>query len=156
MFPGGRSGGSKARKLFRPRCARTWLWERLSRGVDRMSRPFPPHDDPNRDGMSRRRDCKHRNRLFQWISYPITQICRRTPVAVALGLLSCLGCRQQSTPEAIYSSIEKQLISGELSKAQEQSRQAYESFGSGRPEWKATFRIEFAKILIYQGQSSED
>lgn len=76
-------------------------------------------------------------------------------MAVALGLLSCLGCRHQSTPEAIYSSIEKQLISGELSKAQEQSRQAYESFGSGRPEWKATFRIEFAKILIYQGQSSE-
>jgi CHAT domain-containing protein len=76
-------------------------------------------------------------------------------VAVALGLLSCLGCRHQSTPEAIYSGIEKQLVSGELSKAQEQSRQAYESFGSSRPEWKATFRIEFAKILIYQGQSSE-
>ena len=76
-------------------------------------------------------------------------------MAVALGLLCCFGCRHRATPEAIYSSIEKQLISGELSKAQEQSRQAYESFGSSRPEWEAAFRIEFAKILIYQGQSSE-
>lgn len=47
------------------------------------------------------------------------------------------------------------MIAGDLVKALEQSQQAYRYFGSSRPEWAAAFRIESAKILIYQGQNGE-
>jgi tetratricopeptide (TPR) repeat protein len=72
-------------------------------------------------------------------------------------LLACIGCRHepQVTPDAAYSRIESQLISGDLSTAREQSTEAYEYFKSSRPDWAATFRIELAKVLIYQGASGE-
>jgi CHAT domain-containing protein/Flp pilus assembly protein TadD len=58
-------------------------------------------------------------------------------------------------PDAAYNQIEKEFISGELSKAQEQSEAAYKHFEVSRPDWTAVFRLELAKILIYQGKSSD-
>jgi CHAT domain-containing protein/Flp pilus assembly protein TadD len=53
----------------------------------------------------------------------------------------------------VYGEIEKQFISGELAKASEQSERAYVHFENSRPEWAATFRLELAKVLIYQGKT---
>jgi CHAT domain-containing protein/Flp pilus assembly protein TadD len=70
--------------------------------------------------------------------------------------LACIGCRREpkSTPDAAYAQIEKEFLAGELTKAQEQSRKAYDQFGS-RPDPAAKFRLELAKVLIYQGKSGE-
>jgi len=67
------------------------------------------------------------------------------------------ACRRetQTTPDAVLNGIEKKFLSGELSKAREQSEVAYKQFASTSPEWAATFRLELAKVLIYQGASSE-
>jgi CHAT domain-containing protein/Flp pilus assembly protein TadD len=68
-----------------------------------------------------------------------------------------VGCKKtpQRTPNEIYGEIEKQFITGELSKARDQSQEAYLHFKSSRPDWAATFRLELAKVLIYQGKSSD-
>jgi CHAT domain-containing protein/Flp pilus assembly protein TadD len=72
-------------------------------------------------------------------------------------VLSCIGCghRPEASPKAAYSDIERKLIAGDLSSALGQAKQAYQYFGLNRPEWAATFRIELAKVLIYQGKSGE-
>lgn len=71
--------------------------------------------------------------------------------------MACVGCRQRpkAAPDDVYFSVEKQLISGELSKAQQQSKQAYEYSIISRPEWTPAFRVQLAKVLIYQGQSGD-
>ncbi|MCU1322794.1 MAG: Tetratricopeptide 1 repeat-containing protein [Acidobacteriaceae bacterium] len=71
--------------------------------------------------------------------------------------LACIGCRRESrlTPEAIYEQIEKEFLSGELSKARIASEAAYRRFESSRPDRAAIFRIELAKVLIYQGKSGD-
>ncbi len=72
-------------------------------------------------------------------------------------LLACLGCkreRQVSTPEAAYNAIEKEFISGNLSKARELSEDANGRFQLSDPSWSSTFRVELAKVLIYQGQNA--
>src|ERR1700733_1510448 len=145
MFPCGRSGGSKARKQFRPRRACTWLRERLSWRSDRLSRSFPTNYAPNRDGMSRRRDRKRRDWLFQWFRNAIT----------AVLISTCIGCRHDPQPDALYEQIDREFAAGELSKANELSRNAYIRFESTRPDWSAAFRLELAKILIYQGKSAD-
>ena len=68
-----------------------------------------------------------------------------------------MGCKSQpqSSPETTYRKVEKEFLSGELSKAQEESQEAYQLFKSSRPEWAAIFRLELAKILIYQGKSAQ-
>ncbi len=53
----------------------------------------------------------------------------------------------------MYDGIEKQFNSGYLTQASEESEKAYARFVSSRPDWAATFRLELAKILIYQGKS---
>jgi len=58
-------------------------------------------------------------------------------------------------PDAVYSQIEKEFFSGELSKARDHSEAAYQQFKSSRPDWAASFRLELAKVLIYQGKSEE-
>jgi CHAT domain-containing protein/Flp pilus assembly protein TadD len=58
-------------------------------------------------------------------------------------------------PDAVYDRIEKKFVSGELSQAQEQSEAAYQYFASSHPEWAAPFRLELAKVLIYQGKSDD-
>ncbi len=72
-------------------------------------------------------------------------------------LLPCIGCRRKSqiSPDATYEQIEKELISGELSRARDHSEQAYRLFDLGQPNRAATFRIELAKVLIYQGESGD-
>lgn len=87
----------------------------------------------------------------------LNRACRRASVIGIVVFLACLGCRheQQTTPEAAYSRIERELISGGLLNAREQSKQAYEYFKSSRPDWVAAFRVELAKVLIYQGESGD-
>jgi CHAT domain-containing protein/tetratricopeptide (TPR) repeat protein len=92
---------------------------------------------------------KHGNRIFKWSSYPI--------VITSLALLMSAGCSRgpQLAPEAIYRNIEKEFLSGKLSKARTQAQEAYDHFKLSRPEWAGTFRLELAKVLIYQGASGE-
>jgi CHAT domain-containing protein/tetratricopeptide (TPR) repeat protein len=49
----------------------------------------------------------------------------------------------------MYDEIERKFLLGDLVHAQEQSKDASERFGT------AAFRLQFAKILIYQGKSSD-
>jgi CHAT domain-containing protein/Flp pilus assembly protein TadD len=74
-----------------------------------------------------------------------------------MALLLCIGCRHHSqvTPEAIYNGIEKEFISGDLPAAREQAEEAYRRFESSSPDWAARFRLELAKVLVYQGKSGE-
>jgi CHAT domain-containing protein len=69
----------------------------------------------------------------------------------------CTGCRHESqvTPDAVYDGIEKEFISGNLPRAREQAEEATRRFESSRPDWAASFRIELAKVLIYQGKSGD-
>jgi CHAT domain-containing protein/Flp pilus assembly protein TadD len=55
----------------------------------------------------------------------------------------------------LYEQIDREFATGELSKANELSRNAYIRFESTRPDWSAAFRLELAKILIYQGKSAD-
>jgi CHAT domain-containing protein/Flp pilus assembly protein TadD len=55
----------------------------------------------------------------------------------------------------VYLGIEKEFVSGELSKANQHSEEAYRRFESSRPDWAATFRLELAKVLIYQGKNRD-
>ena len=55
----------------------------------------------------------------------------------------------------MYAGIEKEFLSGELSKAYQHSEEAYRYFESSRPDWAVTFRLELAKVLIYQGKSRD-
>jgi CHAT domain-containing protein/predicted negative regulator of RcsB-dependent stress response len=52
----------------------------------------------------------------------------------------------------VYGEIEKKFISGELAKAGEQAAGAYDHFKDSRPDLAAIFRLELAKVLIYQGK----
>jgi CHAT domain-containing protein/tetratricopeptide (TPR) repeat protein len=58
-------------------------------------------------------------------------------------------------PDAVYSRIENELISGELPKARSHAEEAYDFFALSRPDWAAAFRVELGKVLIYQGASGE-
>jgi CHAT domain-containing protein/Tfp pilus assembly protein PilF len=67
------------------------------------------------------------------------------------------GCKRSSAsnPEALHAHIERELISGDLTTAQEESKSAYESFRDRRPDWAAIFRIDLGRTLIYQGNADE-
>src|SRR6266851_6304627 len=82
--------------------------------------------------------------------------CRVSAIGIVV-VLACIGCRHepQMTPDAVYSRIEKEFIAGELSRAREHSEEAYQHFELSRPDWAATFRLESAKVLIYQGESGD-
>jgi CHAT domain-containing protein/tetratricopeptide (TPR) repeat protein len=79
--------------------------------------------------------------------------------AVAIGsiaILACFGCKREPqvlAPDTAYAGIEREFISGNLSKAREQSEEAYRRFEGSGSDWTATFRVELAKVLIYQGES---
>jgi CHAT domain-containing protein/Tfp pilus assembly protein PilF len=75
---------------------------------------------------------------------------------VSVGVLACVGCKRKPetvTADAAYSAIEKEFISGNLSKARQLSEVAYQRFQSSSSDWTSTFRVELAKVLIYQGES---
>jgi CHAT domain-containing protein/Tfp pilus assembly protein PilF len=96
--------------------------------------------------MRSRRRYERLYRPLQW---------RRNAIVAAFAILAFAGCRHEPGPEALYQQIEKQFIAGELSAANSQSRQAYLRFQTSDPEWAAKFRLELAKVLIYQGKSAE-
>ncbi len=64
----------------------------------------------------------------------------------------CIGCRHEPPPEAAYREVENRFTSGDLSEANKLSQKAYIRFESSRPDWGATFRLELAKVLLYQGK----
>jgi CHAT domain-containing protein/Tfp pilus assembly protein PilF len=97
--------------------------------------------------LRQRWDGKHRRRQFKWQHYALA--------IGAAGVLACIGCKRQAqtpTPDAEYKTIEKEFISGDLAKAREQSENAYQRFETSNSNWTATFRVELAKVLIYQGE----
>jgi CHAT domain-containing protein len=83
--------------------------------------------------------------------------CHLSIVIGGLVALLSTGCNRerQKTPDAVYASIEKEFRSGELSKARQHSEEAYRRFESSRPDWAPTFRLELAKVLIYQGKGRD-
>ena len=67
------------------------------------------------------------------------------------------GCKSQSlaTPDESYKQIETEFVSGELSKARTHSEEMYKNLATNRPDLAVPFRIELAKILIYQGNGND-
>ncbi len=68
-----------------------------------------------------------------------------------------MGCRRefQQTPDAIYIKVEKEFIAGELQKARDHAKEANQRFASSGPNWESSFRLELAKILIWQGENAD-
>lgn len=60
------------------------------------------------------------------------------------------SCKRQS-PEARYGSIEQRFISGNLTQADTESRRAAAVGEAAGPLWAAKFRLQRAKIWVYQG-----
>ncbi|HEX3968190.1 MAG TPA: CHAT domain-containing protein [Edaphobacter sp.] len=56
-------------------------------------------------------------------------------------------------PDAVYSAIEQEFISGNLSHARKQSEEAYGRFKPDGSGWNSIFLVELAKVLVYQGES---
>jgi CHAT domain-containing protein len=99
--------------------------------------------------LRQRRNGEHRRRQFKWQHYALA-------IGIA-GVLPFIGCQRQAqtpTPDAEYKTIEKEFISGDLAKAREESESTYSRLENGNSNWTATFRVELAKVLIYQGESS--
>src|ERR1700733_484407 len=90
-------------------------------------------------------------------SLHFNRACRKALATGIVVFLACIGCRRESQkpPAAVYSAIEKEFLSGELSRARQQSEEAYQRFDLSRPDWAVRFRLELAKVLIYQGQSHD-
>jgi CHAT domain-containing protein len=55
----------------------------------------------------------------------------------------------------MYEQIEKEFVSGELSKARTHSEELYRQWATNQPDLAVPFRIELAKILIYQGNGND-
>src|SRR5450756_679795 len=148
MFPGGPGRGSEGRKFFWPHHARPGFWKSLFWRIDRLSRTLSPHHAPGRDGLRCRRDLGRGNRGCKR--------CYRTVAIGSLALFLLVGCehRPQQSPQAVYNSIEQRFIAGELQNAREQATEAQRRFETIDPVWASVFRIELAKILIWQGEYS--
>jgi CHAT domain-containing protein len=67
------------------------------------------------------------------------------------------GCRRESqaTADSTHSQIEKEFVSGDLPKALKDSQEAYRHFETSSPSSAADFRLESAKILIWQGKNKD-
>lgn len=59
---------------------------------------------------------------------------------------------QQSDPDRLYRSIEQHFISGELAEADAESARATLARESASPLWEARFRVQQAKVWVYQGR----
>jgi CHAT domain-containing protein len=55
----------------------------------------------------------------------------------------------------MYRQIEQEFVSGELAKARTHCEELYGHLAKNQPDLAVPFRIELAKILIYQGQSGD-
>ena len=60
-----------------------------------------------------------------------------------------------STPEGLYKSIEQSFVSGRLAQADEQTRRTQSFVSQYSAEWIERFRLQRAKILLYQGRTEE-
>jgi CHAT domain-containing protein/Tfp pilus assembly protein PilF len=69
------------------------------------------------------------------------------------------GCRKKSqevpSPDALYHEIDGQFVAGELLQAEHAAAAAEVSYAQTNPIWGARFRIELAKIRLYQGRSKD-
>src|SRR5260370_30275358 len=149
MLPGGRSTGSKGCELGWSRDLRARIRQYLSFRIDPRSKFFPADHDADGTRMPGGRDPELRNSRFQWRSHAIA--------VAAIATVVCIGCkhRSENAHDAVYAEIEKNFISGDLSKASEQAQEAYRNFQSSDSEWASMFRIELAKVLIYQGKTGD-
>src|ERR1700749_3559975 len=148
MFPGGQVAGGKIREFRRARGAGARLRQYFLRRNSRGSSCLPVDHGPSGDGLRHRRNGERWNGRFQW--------CRLTITIVSIALLVCIGCQRkaQATSDQIYDQIEREFVSGDLSKARSHSEETYRRMEANQPELAVPFRIELAKILIYQGKSS--
>jgi CHAT domain-containing protein/tetratricopeptide (TPR) repeat protein len=73
---------------------------------------------------------------------------------IAAILLATVQCsrRQLVSPEAAYQSIEQRFISGDLEQAEAESLRASSVAAVNGPRWIVKFRIQQARILVYQGR----
>ncbi len=73
-------------------------------------------------------------------------------------MLVVAGCRRGAAvggPEAQYRAVEGEFLAGELSQAERDAAQGYQRFGEEQPLWGGRFRLEWAKVLIYEGKNGE-
>lgn len=73
-------------------------------------------------------------------------------------MLIAVGCRRGDrvrSPEAQYRAVEGEFLAGELSRAERDAAQGYQRFGVEQPWWGGRFRLEWAKVLIYEGKNGE-
>jgi CHAT domain-containing protein/tetratricopeptide (TPR) repeat protein len=72
-------------------------------------------------------------------------------------LLASPGCKRevQATADSTYRQIEKEFVSGDLPKALKDSQEAYRQFETTSSGSAADFRLESAKILIWQGNNKD-
>jgi CHAT domain-containing protein/tetratricopeptide (TPR) repeat protein len=99
--------------------------------------------------MCRRWKSERRRQRIQWL--------RLTVTIGSVALLVCVGCQRkaQATSDQIYDQIEREFVSGELSKARTHSEETYRRMEVNQPDLAVPFRVELAKILIYQGKDSD-
>lgn len=62
------------------------------------------------------------------------------------------GRKAQTSPDALYHSIEQRFISGELAQADGECIRAAPLINASDPLWTTKFRLQHAKILLYQGR----
>ena len=80
--------------------------------------------------------------------------------AIVFSLILTVGCRSKNasnvkqSPDSAYQGVEQQFISGDLVTAEQTAKATFHRF-EGEPIWNATFRIELAKIYIYQGETEK-
>jgi len=72
-------------------------------------------------------------------------------------LLVSPGCKRESqaTADSTYRQVEKEFVSGDLPKALKDSQEAYREFEMSSSGSAADFRLESAKILIWQGNNKD-
>src|SRR6267154_5868094 len=74
MLVGGRAARSEAWNSLWSHAARAWLRQYLLWRTHRFAKLLPAYHDADRNGMPRRRQCKRRVGLFQWLRHAITMV----------------------------------------------------------------------------------
>jgi CHAT domain-containing protein len=94
------------------------------------------------------RNHQHVLRYHQWKWHPIA-------ITFLIALFWSTGCRRagKPTPETEFLQVNELFLRGNLDAAQAKADQAITE--QSRPEWAARFRVEDAKIRLYQGKSEE-
>lgn len=76
---------------------------------------------------------------------------------MTLVLLLAAACsrRQQVAPGTLYQSIEQRFVAGELTQAAAEAARAAPVAAASGPVWAAKFRLQQAKISVYQGHHGD-